>query len=555
MREKAIPLALFSTVLLGLLTSSVQSSRAQEKADPVKGRISGRVESAEGKPLSRVSILVFANAGGCAGSAMTDRSGAYTVEVGPGTYRIHAQKEGYLPVGYGAESSNGPVVPVTVEAGKMVSDITLRLVKGGAITGRILDEDGEPLTGTRVSAERVKDGAGNSGSLGSWSDRTDDRGVYRIYGLRSGQYHVNAQPEDRVAVEVNERSTSMSRPGDPTYYPGVPERAQATEVIVTEGTETADIDFKLSPDKRRVLIRGRVTKQDDGQPLSGGSVEARLVGQYSVSLGAVTDHQGRFDLMGVSAGQYQVRVTGGFLLNDGYLGSQPKVVTVGDDPVELNIEIERGAEISGKIVLEDGRVPENVQRMYLFLKPKPPNDGSSISSSQLQIDMNGNFTLKRESSGEFIVSMPLDNTEYFLRRVLREGVDVTQGGIQVHPGEKITNLVLVISDATATLRGQVLSSDGGEPIPGALVQLNPVNPGAGLIGGISTHSRTVYADQRGRYEIKGIIPGQYNVIARRRSPAPRGPAEGQAPSTNRLQSPPIDLRMREVRELNLSPIE
>ena len=300
-RWMSIPIGLW------LMSGGLIFGSPQAVSEPSRARVSGRVLSTEGKPLSRAVVVAQRREGSAMFQAKTDRSGRYMLEVEPGTYLIRAEKGGYVTSFYSVEGVSSEPTPVTVEAGKSVT-IDLRLARGGVITGRIVDEDGEPLVGAFVMAERKQE-APVFGLLSQQTATTDDRGIYRIYGLPSGRYYVSARVMERQVVRISTGAVAMSQEGTATYYPGVSSRQQAAEVEVVEGAETTGIDFKIVAERERALISGVVRKQESGEPVPGASVIAYSPESPSLTARAMTDEQGRYELKGLTPGTYRVQAS------------------------------------------------------------------------------------------------------------------------------------------------------------------------------------------------------------------------------------------------------
>src|SRR5206468_5450232 len=85
-----------------------------------------------------------------------------------------------------------PGTPVTLADGQELATIDLRVVRGGVITGRVLDEDGEPLARAVVTVQRYQYVRGERQLSPAGGDQTDDRGQYRVFGLPPGDYYVSA---------------------------------------------------------------------------------------------------------------------------------------------------------------------------------------------------------------------------------------------------------------------------------------------------------------------------------------------------------------------------
>jgi hypothetical protein len=88
-------------------------------------------------------------------SASTDASGRFILkDVEPGRYQLWAQRNGYARQAYGQRGSERSGTTLTLGPGQTLSDIVFRLVPGAVISGRVFDEDGEPVAGAMVHAMR-----------------------------------------------------------------------------------------------------------------------------------------------------------------------------------------------------------------------------------------------------------------------------------------------------------------------------------------------------------------------------------------------------------------
>ena len=130
-------------------------------------------------------------------------------------------------------------------------NVTLVLIKGGVITGKVINSSGEPVVGVRVRAQTIRDSFGQRPRYGAPGREsiTDDRGVYRVYGLPTGTYSVMAG--GGVIGLVSYRNDA------PTYAPSGT-RDTASEVSVQAGQETSDVDIRYRADQGHA-VTGRVT--------------------------------------------------------------------------------------------------------------------------------------------------------------------------------------------------------------------------------------------------------------------------------------------------------
>jgi hypothetical protein len=316
-----------------------------------KGAISGTLTVAgSGQPVrrARVSLSGGQDVGG-GRSTTTDDNGAFAFDGLPeGRFNLSASKAGYVNTTYGQRQPGRPGTPIMLGDGQRLQ-VQLQITRGGVITGTVLDEHAEALPGTPVrvlryvlqSGQRTLQPAGNSS--------TDDRGVYRIYGLQPGEYLVyatprnsNAQgPEARVvelqqllqqqteamasrldatqAQALNDRIAQLraaqgaaGQSSDeatsgyaPVYYPGTTTPSNAATVTVGPGEEKGNIDFQYQvvPIAR---VEGIVTSANSQIP---SIVQVSLINS-ALSVpgispgGARADAQGAFQISNVPPGQY-----------------------------------------------------------------------------------------------------------------------------------------------------------------------------------------------------------------------------------------------------------
>ena len=196
-----------------LFVSSSQNAHAQQEVKPKReGVITGRV-LADGRPVGGANVIVQA-AGGKIGDLQTtasDDDGNFRVTgLSPGTYSLLTQIPGYVM----PPDSSGP------SRHRIGENVSINLIKGAVITGRVTDEFGEPIVGVRVVAYRVRTLEGkpefDSKALNvtAAGRETDDRGAYRLFGLEPGIYVVSL---NGLAYSI--QGLVQSRGAPPVYHP------------------------------------------------------------------------------------------------------------------------------------------------------------------------------------------------------------------------------------------------------------------------------------------------------------------------------------------------
>ena len=187
--------------------------------------------------------------------AATDAEGRFKFEKVPaGNYVVSISRDGYVP----AETKPRGMM-ITVVEGQNLTDLSYKMAAAGLIAGKIVDADGDPMSGLMVQA--MPKGQGDSpfgGILANYvvgitgilpgTGMTNDLGEYRLAGLRAGQYLLIARPRGNVAPPP--APANKAHPGErllyaSTYFPGVLDEKQASVLqVVSGGTATADFSFK-----------------------------------------------------------------------------------------------------------------------------------------------------------------------------------------------------------------------------------------------------------------------------------------------------------------------
>src|SRR5580704_18624671 len=233
---------------------------------------------------------------------------------------------------------------IAVEAGESVDGIDLALSRGAIVTGRVTRTDGRPAVEIPVGA-RLTDQSGKAQEVGAgrFPPETDDRGIYRIYGLNPGRYTVCAQPHENAASSYLED----------VFYSSSDKSGPATITLGT-GEEIGNIDITLGNRKASYEATGQAI-DDAGNPVADAVYfHNKLSNDQSISFAYGsndrTDRNGRFRLQGLANGRHQVS-----LVSDAQSGvySDPTQFEVKDQDVSgIQIHAHTGASISGVAVIE-----------------------------------------------------------------------------------------------------------------------------------------------------------------------------------------------------------
>src|ERR1043165_3128591 len=218
--------------ILALLSSAVLAYSQSAPVKEATGVVSGKV-TIKGKAAPGVVILIRSNntnSNSAAYKGTTDVNGEYRIaNVPAGNYAVMPLAPAFVDA-----SAFGPQRTLLLNKGELVEHIDFALVRGGAITGNIVDADGRPVVQQEVRLFAVSMGDQRFSITGTL---TDDRGIYRFYGLRAGGYKVAAGQGERVAM--GNRTTVYKQ----VFYPEAAEPEQAGVIDVSEGGEAANIDI------------------------------------------------------------------------------------------------------------------------------------------------------------------------------------------------------------------------------------------------------------------------------------------------------------------------
>src|SRR6266850_513993 len=164
--------------------------------------IRGRVVAADsGVPLrnARVALGAISNIP----PVFTANDGRFVFAgLAAGHYFVSARKAGYTPTTFGQRRPDLPPMPIDLEAGSVFRDAELRMPRSAAISGRIVDEFGDPLELTTVVASRIVQRQGLTISMAAATAVTDDLGEYRLGGLPAGTYIVTATTPKRGPAQI-----------------------------------------------------------------------------------------------------------------------------------------------------------------------------------------------------------------------------------------------------------------------------------------------------------------------------------------------------------------
>ena len=517
-----LALLCFAELYFATGQAAAQQGTGQEKPASVEGTV---VNSITGEPLAHAHVMLTGSANPAPKTygALSGADGKFSIiSMVPGTYTVLAAR---------VEFVTSRADPVKLSPGDARTDVLVKLIPTGAITGRVVDAEGEPMEGVRVSASINDDDAANA--------TTDQKGEFRIGGLAPAKYRVYAKPlaEDLPQEIRTDGTIEVHYRG--TYFPGVPDTVSAARVDVAAGSETGGIEIHLL----RVPI---VNLSGKIQGIQKGAGEVWLLVQEGC-LEANGDEStvgadGTFHLWRLDPGKYCVRASQGGRRSG--MSSLPAEVYLTDKSIEyLQLALTPVSNISGQLEYDDGQAKA------------PPVQAANASANEItlrsvtleratgpaKIAENGSFLL--EDVPPDLYRIDISQAGVYVKSNLLGGVAADGSMLDLRNGVSGQMLSVRLSSAVAELSGTV--SAGNDAAAGARVVLATDDPAP------DGFHRIVNADATGGFRISGIPPGKYKLLALepgRESPVVRGRLSEQYDAmAEPLELAPSDKATRELK--------
>jgi hypothetical protein len=476
----------------------------------------------------------------------TDDQGRFQLtDLEPGTYRLFAARNGYTRMEYGQKLMNRPGTALNITAGQIMKDVAFKLTPAGTVTGRIVDELGEPLPGLTVQILRsTYDQNGKRTLQPTSTAKSNDLGEYRVYFVPPGRYFVSALAaapsfDALLAAAANPgggaNTNEVVAPGYvQTYFPNTTDYTRASAIDVLPGSEVSAMNFTMVR-QQRFHIKGHVIDVTTGMPpqVAQLSLSPRnsAVAQNPLDaiLGAAAgtganynSADGTFDLRDVAPGSYWLQTmavptppagaaqgaagAAAAVLASMMTAIQPVEVS-GADADNLTIAVGGGITIPGRIQVEGTAPPAfGFDRIALSLNP---TSGVVTLGSVLQIARpasDGAFSLEKVNAGEYRFAIQGLPPAMYVKSARFDQNDILASGFTVTDQSPGT-LQVVVSANSGQISGNVVDKDT-KPVRGIPTVLIPDR---------NRDRRELFkfaqTDQNGHFIMNGISPGDYKLFA------------------------------------------
>jgi hypothetical protein len=547
-------------IVLGCAVCGRAQSEVGEKVErsTALGAITGRVVNESGQPMANAVVTVRGYAAADSRAVTTDEEGNFRVaDLPPLAYLVSARSAAYVP-----RPRDPDLNPIGYY--RIGESVRLEMMKGAVITGAVKRSNSEPVVSVPVSAYMIRDSKGQPVRYSTGRQAiTDDRGVYRIYGLPPGTYIVAAGGGSTSGYSVDPFATDV-----PTYAPSST-RDTATQLTVAAGDETTNVDIQYQGEPGH-YVSGSVTTLAATQ--SERSYQLTLSSTLNgVEQAAYESYQSPnapgFAFAGVADGEYDV-VARNYSTSGLSVSESRRIKVRGADVTGIELNVKPLASMNGTVVLEDSKAPEcQSKRRPLFgemvigpwhNEKNPPRDQPQFIwglGGPVTPDKQGSFTLRNLGAGQYrFVTRPPEKF-WYLKSIswpaapkatqANQPLDAAGNWTTIKSGDRYSGLTITFAGGAASIAGRVDRADQ-KPYSGLFIYLTPaeVDKRDDVL-----RYFVARAAEDGSFVMSNVPPGRYWVVAK---PA----AETDTNMLSRLRMPDErELRLRILHDAETQKIE
>ncbi len=524
------------TIIVAMWTCGLAQTTPTKTSDegletPKSGSITGRVVNESGQPLANASVFVRAYGSvGQANSTATNGEGNFQFGgLDPVAYQLWAAVPAHTATPRDPDSTQAPYYRVG-------DSVELKLIRGGVITGTVTTFSGEPVVAVRVAAYMLRDGNGQPPRYGGpfREQATDDRGVYRIYGLAAGTYIVSAGGS-RGFVNFNIDGYESH---SPTYAPSST-RDNAAETTVRTGEETTNVDIRYRGDPGHV-VSGFANDPNTAATANGFNIRLTSVNGASQSTQLSYQPPGSrgFVVSGIADGDYLITAEA-FSPGGDMAISEPRRIKVrGADVTGIELTTKPMGSISGRVALEESKITGcKGKRRPLFGETlvaawhndKDPDKGQpqflwGMGAPTIP-DKQGDFLLRNLAPGQYrfnprffakywylqSISLPSSSATGGRATPANRTTDAARNWTTVKSGERVSGLTITIAEGAASVQGQIRTAEN-QKLPARLFVYMVPAEREQAEDVLRFFATLVSAD--GSFALNSLPPGRYWASAR-----------------------------------------
>jgi hypothetical protein len=470
-------------------TGESQQPSGEQSVRPPAGtaRVMGTVVDSAAPPRpvrrARVSLRIENTSRGW--EVASDDNGRFVMaNVGAGRYMLRADKPAWVTGRYGAARPGRPGVPIVIADGATVQGLTIAMSRGAAISGTVMSRSGEPVPDAMISAVGARE-------RHAGTDVTaDDEGHFRLYGLPAGEYRVLASlrngpatalmdlvPQTEAQISGALKGTIMPRGTNvgfaSLFAPGVVTRDQAQTIRVAAEEERDGITIRLDP-----VPTARITVTiDPGESADPASIRLSLIPDDSEGslLTGRRGGDGRYEFSGVPPVPHvavaraarlggAATAAGAAAAGRGRGAGAPLTLyaienlAVTGGEINVTLRLQPGVPVSGRVAVENGpAAAPPISGVPLGLVAMSGAPGLGVPSVRSGAD--GTFSFEGVPPGRYrLERSTIAGVE--LKSAMWRGVDVLDAGLDVRPGESVTDLVVTLVSRPTELTGRLETAAG-----------------------------------------------------------------------------------------------
>jgi len=513
----------------------IDDNQRRSSATVGTGRLEGAIHDVAGNPIKRAEVTLKGE--GLERVVLADDTGTFSFAGLPaGRFTIAAQKPGYPATSFGTTRANRPGSGLFLGPGQVRTGVNVTLTRGAVITGTVFDDRGQPISGVSVSAVAVRHTPGGDGvyttvAMGDNAAESNERGIYRIYGLPPGEYTVGSPGRyaavsggdlrieteaDNTAVVAAIARVGPTAPGTttqdsilynyvPVFHPSALDPSDATTFVVAGGEVRSGIDvhLQLRPMSR---LEGVVMGPD------GSGMRAQIsYWRKDRSRGAngltvlPSSVDGRFSQQRLSPGEYTV------MARSVEFPSQVALQDVsasGESIVRVSMILNTAPTLVGRIVFT------SVGPTRFSTVPKPVIYARSVDmplqSKPAAVGPGGVFVIDGLVPGRYRLSASLDparDSTWVLESATVEAIDVTDMPFTVAASDAL-HAIVTLTERGSSITG-TLAVLSGSPTDYLIV----VIPADRKYWDAERRKAIVRPDIDGRYAFMKLPPGDYRLAA------------------------------------------
>jgi hypothetical protein len=516
-------------LLAAALMLAVQAQSAPQGTASLQGTVVSVVGNA---PVANASVVI-ARVGGALTdyrAVETDSGGKFVVrDLAAGSYRVYAEREGFLRGEHGSRFSGSAGTPVSVVDAQVAAPLVITLTPTGAIAGRVTDGSrAVPLVWVRALKVEFFDGRRSFG-ISAWT-QTDDRGEFRLFGLAPGMYYVSAilpsnprldganliTPAIPTRANGNVRSTTAPATAenlDPrvfdtlaapaVYHPGTTDVERAVAIEVRPGDSVAGLSLALVHIEPR-RIRGRVTASDASALASLRITITPILSATDAPIPSPVISDGTFEIARVPPGRYVLGAWSPAANTSRFFGTTIVDVSTADAN-DVTIAIDANVTVTGTLTL-DGRAPVAADGA-LSVQLQSANPGTpGVGAQRVQPD--GTFTIPNIYPGRYRFRVLQAGRFPWVKSARWGSEDVVTAPMVIEGDPSGRTLAIDIGTKTAAMDVTVLDAQR-RPAPGVLVVAVPDAARRGR----TANYKSASADAQGRARLADLAPGEYRIFA------------------------------------------